>query len=39
MILEEFDENKEAVINPSDINDRVTGMPKTLVGCYSRATF
>lgn len=39
MILEEFDENKEAVINPSDINERVGEMPKILVGCYSRATF
>lgn len=39
MILEEFDENKEAIINPSDINDRVAEMPRTLVGCYSRATF
>ncbi len=39
MILEEFDENKEAVINPSDINERVGEMPRILVGCYSRATF
>ncbi len=39
MILEEFDMEKKAVLNPSDIIDKVEGMPKVAVACYSKLTF
>ena len=34
MILEEFDNNKIAVFNPSDIQQRKEGFPKIVVGFY-----
>lgn len=34
MILEEFDFNDEAIINPSDIVEKVEGMPKVAVTCF-----
>ncbi len=39
MILEEFDKNGRAVINPDDIVAPVEGMPKTAVTCFARETF
>lgn len=39
MILEEFDSNEIAVINPSDINETLQNFPETVVACFSRVTF
>lgn len=39
MVLEEFDKNKKAVINPTDIVESVIGMPKVIVTCFARETF
>lgn len=39
MILNEFDYNKIAVINPRDLVRRRDDMPKVAVTCFSRATF
>lgn len=39
MILEEFDKNKQAVVNPSDIIKPISGMPKVVVSCFARETF
>ena len=38
MILEEFDANQTAVINPTMIVPRFEGMPKVAVTCYSHVT-
>ena len=39
MVLEQFDENKTAVINPWNLIHPVEGMPKVAVGCFARGTF
>lgn len=39
MILEEFDTNREAIINPHDLHDPIEGFPKVAVSCFSRVTF
>lgn len=39
MILEEFDENKVAVINATDIIKPIDFFPKVAVSCFARATF
>lgn len=39
MILEEFDCNKEAVINPKDIINKKENFPEVAVGCYSKVLF
>ena len=39
MILEEFDTNREAIINPKDLHDPIEGFPKVAVSCFSRVTF
>lgn len=39
MLLEEFDANPVAVINPSHLQEPVPDMPKVLVSCFSRVTF
>lgn len=39
MVLEEFDSNKKAVINPPALIAPVEGMPKVAVTCFSRITF
>ena len=39
MILNQFDDNKNAVINPTDLVRRRDDMPKIAVTCFSRATF
>ncbi len=39
MILEEFDENKTAVINAFDLIKPIDGFPKIAVSCFARFTF
>lgn len=39
MVLQEFDSNKNAVVNPWDIISPVQGMPKIAVTCFSKDTF
>lgn len=39
MILNEFDANKEAIINPKDVIGVINGFPEIVVSCFSRITF
>ncbi len=39
MILSQFDPEKRAIINPSDIVASLPQFPKTVVTCFARATF
>lgn len=39
MLLTEFDQNKKAIINPEDLNERVANFPQVAVSCFARATF
>ncbi|MGL6106055.1 nucleoside phosphorylase [Romboutsia sp.] len=39
MILHEFDENKNAIINPWNIKSKIDGFPKIAVSCFSKTTF
>lgn len=39
MLLEEFDKEKDAIINPSHLISPVPGIPKTAVTCFSSTTF
>ncbi|MCI8659422.1 MAG: nucleoside phosphorylase [Lachnospiraceae bacterium] len=39
MILEEFDESKEAVVNPCDLIKPLSDMPKIVVSCFAKETF
>ena len=39
MILEQFDQEKTALINPSHFIEKVDGMPKIAITCFSMATF
>lgn len=39
MILTQFDPTPVAVINPSDFINKVEGMPKVAIACYSCVTF
>ena len=36
MILEEFDTNKTAILNPQDFGSKIKGFPKTAVGFFSK---
>ena len=38
-LLEEFDDNKRAVINPDDVIEKVEGMPKVAIACFSHNLF
>ena len=38
-MLYDFDETKEAVINPSDIINSVPNMPEVAVACFSKTLF
>ena len=38
-MLYEFDDTKEAVINPSNIIDRVENIPEVAIACFSRDLF
>ena len=39
MLLEQFDESKTAVINPSDVVKTIEDMPEVVVSCFERSTF
>lgn len=39
MLLQEFDPNPVAVINPTDIHQPIEGCPKVAVSCFERGTF
>lgn len=39
MILEEFDESKKAIINPSDVIEKVPNFPKIAISCFSQELF
>ena len=39
MILEEFDPNRQAIINPQDLHQPIEGFPKVVISCFSRVTF
>ena len=39
VILEEFDDNTQAVVNPTDVITPIPGMPKVAVSCFARETF
>ncbi len=39
MILEEFDNNRRAIINPEDLIEALPDFPETVVSCFARATF
>lgn len=39
MILEEFDKEKKAVINPSDLRERIENMPEVAVACFASDLF
>jgi uridine phosphorylase len=39
MILEEFDDNRKAIINPEDIEKEIEGFPKVGVSCFSSTLF
>ena len=36
MILEEFDQNATAILNPQDFSPKIKGFPKTAVGFFSK---
>lgn len=39
MILEEFDNNRRAIINPEDLIEALPDFPETVVSCFAHATF
>ena len=39
MILEEFDENRQAIINPEDLVEALPDFPEIVVSCFARETF
>ncbi|MHA4907420.1 nucleoside phosphorylase [Streptococcus constellatus] len=39
MILEEFDNNRRAIINPEDLIETLPDFPELVVSCFARATF
>lgn len=39
MILEEFDNNRRAIINPEDLIETLPDFPELVVACFARATF
>ena len=34
MLLTEFDANRQAIINPEDLNEPLEGFPKIAVSCF-----
>lgn len=34
MILEEFDPNRQAIINPQDLHKPIEGFPKVVISCF-----
>ena len=39
MILEEFDNDRRAIINPEDLIETLPDFPELVVSCFARATF
>ncbi len=39
ILLEEYDDNKKAVINPSDMVNKVDNMPNVAIACFSHILF
>ena len=39
MLLTEFDDNRQAIINPQDLHEPIEGFPKVVISCFSRVTF
>ena len=39
MLLTEFDDNRQAIINPQDLHQPIEGFPKVVISCFSRVTF
>lgn len=39
MLLEEFDTDKQAIINPDMVNEPIKNFPETVVTCFARGTF
>ena len=39
MLLQEFDPNPTAVINPAAIHQPIAGCPRTAVSCFERSAF
>ncbi|MBP2622775.1 nucleoside phosphorylase [Streptococcus oricebi] len=39
MLLTEFDPNKNAIINPQDLQSPLPGFPQKVVACFARETF
>ena len=39
MILEEFDNNRRAIINPEDLIETLPDFPELVVSCFARETF
>ncbi len=39
ILLEEYDENKKAIINPDNVISKVDGMPKVAIACFSHNLF
>ena len=39
MILEEFDENRQAIINPEDLVEALPDFPEIVVSCFASETF
>ena len=39
MILEEFDQNPKAIINPEDLIEPISDFPSVAVSCFARETF
>ena len=39
ILLEEFDENRKAVINPEEVHEKVEGMPEVAIACFSFKLF
>ena len=38
-LLEQYDDNKNAIINPSNMVEKVPNMPKTAIACFSHVLF
>ena len=38
MLLTEFDDNRQAIINPQDLHEPIEGFPKVVISCFSRVT-
>ena len=39
MLLTEFDDNRQAIINPEALHEPLEGFPKIAVSCFSRLTW